>query len=311
MNNARGGLEWFSWTFLGIFLYTMGFLLPLVGFIFFLMASLPSLVLTVRQGAMKSALSISTATLLTVVILNPSAAFLYLLSVGFLGWGLGVLLRKNKTGTDYLMMGIAFALLCKLLFLFIITQLTGVNPFNPDIAEVQRVLQPLLEKGQFGQTKATLEEMVKLVSFYMPTLLILYVAAEVFLVSTAASLILKKMGSEPLFYLSPFGVWRFPKNIVWALLVGMLLAFFGNENPEYVLVAQSGENLKEIIRVLFLIQGLAVVWYYAEIRSVPRFLRVLFVALTPVVFFLSYTVSMVGMLDIWFDIRARIRGKQA
>lgn len=310
MGHARGWLEWFGWTFLGVFLYMMGFLLPLVGFIFFLMAPFPSLVLTVRRGSMKSAFSIGVGALLTAVIFNPFAAFLYLINVGFLGWGLGMLLKKNKEGTEFLMTGIVFALLCHLLVLFVVAKATGINPFNPDLAEVQTVLQPLLEKGQFGQAKAELEEVLKLVSFYMPMLLILYITAEVFLLSIAASFSLKKMGDKPLFSLPPFGEWCFPKNIVVALLVGMLLAFWGTQNPEYVFVRQSGENLKEIIRVLFLIQGLAVVWYYAEIRSVPRFLRVLFVALTPVVFFLSYTVSMVGMLDIWLDIRSRIRGKQ-
>ena len=311
MSHARGWLEWVGWTCLGVSLYMMGFLFPLAGFIFFLMAPLPTLVLTVRQGSMKSALSIGVAVLLTAVTFNPFAAFLYLINIGILGWGLGVLLKKNKEGTEFLMAGIVFALMCHLSVLFAVAMATGINPFNPDLAEMQAVLQPLLEKGQFGQAKVELEEVIKLISFYMPTMLILYVTAEVFLLSIAASFSFKKLGAAPLFSLPPFGEWGFPKSILWALLVGILLAFWGTQKPEYAILRQSGENLKEIIRVLFLIQGLAVVWYYAEIRSIPRFLRVLFVALTPVVFFLSYAVSMVGMFDIWLDIRSRIRGKQS
>lgn len=314
-----GWREWIAWTMLAFALYIAGFLLPAVGFIFFLAASIPFLVLTVRQGGGKSALGVVVTTLLAGSALNLAAAFFYLIGFGMPALGLGMLLKKKREGTAYLMAGIAFVLLCKLLLLAVITQVTGVNPFNLDLAQMRQAFQPLMEKGLLPfsldggtpeQVELAMKEMAKSISFYMPTLLITYVVVEVFCVSRAASFVLWKMGGEPLFCLPPFGAWRFPRDIVWALLAGMLLSYIGEKNSEYALMAQSGGNLQEIIRMLFLIQGLAVLWYCTESRGVPRLLRVLFVVVTPAVFVLSYIVSMVGMLDIWFDIRARIRGKQ-
>lgn len=69
-------------------------------------------------------------------------------------------------------------------------------------------------------------------------------------------------------------------------------------------------NLMEVLRTVFMIQGLSLMWYFMSKHKVNKFAKVLLTAFGIVFSPVSYILSMVGIFDIWYDLRKRLRRKK-
>ena len=68
-----------------------------------------------------------------------------------------------------------------------------------------------------------------------------------------------------------------------------------------------GMNLKLLVNIIFLLQGLSVIWYYLSLKGIGAVVK--WIALLLIVFipFLSNVSLILGVADMWFDFRSRIR----
>jgi uncharacterized protein YybS (DUF2232 family) len=77
---------------------------------------------------------------------------------------------------------------------------------------------------------------------------------------------------------------------------------------ELLFVGKIGLNLQMVTQILFLVQGASVIYYFLGKRIHSRVglaIIVIILALQPL---LSHFVELVGVFDVWFDLR-KIRGK--
>ena len=111
--------------------------------------------------------------------------------------------------------------------------------------------------------------------------------------------------------LPPFASWRFPKNIFWALLAALILDMASKAMPDDPLYKMLSMNMMEVLRGVFLIEGLSLAWHFMTAYRVNRAVRCLAVCFGLFFAPVSYVFSMVGVFDIWYDLRKRIklRGK--
>ena len=107
--------------------------------------------------------------------------------------------------------------------------------------------------------------------------------------------------------LPPFVHWRFPKNIFWALLAALILDMASKAFPDDGLYRMLSLNLMEVLRGIFLVEGLSLLWYFMSAYKVNKALRVILTLFCAFFAPVSYVLSMIGIFDIWYDLRRRIK----
>ena len=119
----------------------------------------------------------------------------------------------------------------------------------------------------------------------------------------AAKAILNKLG-EHFESFPPFTNWDVPR---WTLLpYGVSLLMITNyysqpTNPWYLLAV----NIQMICSVIYVLQGLAIAFWYIRKNDRPRWWGTLLVALIFLNQFVSQTVVLFGAFDLVFDFRKR------
>ncbi|HOO64337.1 MAG TPA: DUF2232 domain-containing protein, partial [Synergistaceae bacterium] len=103
-----------------------------------------------------------------------------------------------------------------------------------------------------------------------------------------------------------FEAWRFPKSLFWALLVSAVLTLFGGSPSGALSVPlKIGVNLRILVSMLFFLQGSAVVLAFLQAKKIGAWRWGVFV-LFLLVPLLSQLALILGIIDMWFDIRSRI-----
>ncbi|MFS8542530.1 MAG: YybS family protein [Limnochordales bacterium] len=111
--------------------------------------------------------------------------------------------------------------------------------------------------------------------------------------------LLVRLGEAPPWF-PPFARWRFPWPLALGFIAGHGLLVAGTVADQEGLVVV-GENLRIMFHLLFTVQGLAVGWYWLEVRRLAPLWRFLLLAL--LLLWVPAVVAGAGVLDTWFNFR--------
>ena len=296
-------------------LFLSGYFLPLVGMVFSLVCPAPLVVLGLRHNLGRSVLGVAVATIIIAAFTGVIGALFFCFGFGFLGIALGVLGRRFDKAVDILLYGILVSLGSKLLLMTIAVKLTGINPFSLDEAQ----LLPMMERigsiySSMGMpdvaVSAAADQMraaLALIPLIFPALLVMAATVDCFMSYIVSGAVLKRLGKEKLPEVPVFREWRFPKSLFLALLVSIILYFAGSHYPALAVLQRAGLNLRLLVTVLFFIQGLAVTWNVMEAKGLGRLVRFLLIGFVFLVSFIAQIVLILGIIDMWFDLRSRVR----
>lgn len=308
--------EWIFWILLSVLMFTVGILVALAAPLVVLVAPAPFMLLFRRQGLKEALTGALLGSVIVYVISGPVPAFMYVFTFGLIGIAFGVISKKAKNGIDFILAALTASITVKVILMIVFTRITGVNPFamTPETAVgVVNSISSALSGSGLSPSQTAIQgyasAMVETVSLLMPSMLILFSAVDTFATYAVVSFVLKKLGSEKLVKLPPFGIWRFPKNIFWALLAALILDFASKSFPDNRVFVVISANLMEVLRGIFMVEGISLCWYYMTRRGIHRALKTVIAVFC--LFFppVSYILSMVGIFDIWYDLRNRIRRK--
>ncbi|MEG1603813.1 MAG: DUF2232 domain-containing protein [Cloacibacillus sp.] len=307
-------LEWFFWILLSVLLFTAGIEIAFLSPVIILAAPVPMMILTCKMGSRTGSLGALCGTGLVYMTMGPVSAFMYTCEFGLLGLLMGVLVIKIKSGVDYMLAAIAVSLLVKIFLMAVFSRAVGVNPFliTPESAtELLGSMSHVLTRGGVAVSQQTIKEyaeaMVSTVTLMMPSMLILFAAIDSITAYALTRLYFKRAGGFKLPSLPPFGYWRFPKNIFWALLAALVLDMASKAFPDEYLYRMLSVNLMEVLRGVFLIEGLSLLWYFMTARRAPKAVKTTLVLVCALFAPVSYILSMIGIFDIWYDLRKRIK----
>lgn len=297
-------------------LFLAGHFLPLVGMAFSMVCPAPLVVLGLRHSPGRSVLGVAVATFIIAAFTGVIGALFFCFGFGFLGIALGAFGRRFDKAVDILLYGVLVSLGSKLLLMAITVKITGINPFALDEAQVL----PMMDKigsiySSMGMPEAAVSSATEqmraalgLIPLIFPALLVMAATIDCFLSYIVSGAVLKRLGKEKLPAVPGFSGWRFPKSLFWALLASIVLHLAGSYYPGLAVLQRAGLNLRLLVTVLFFIQGLAVTWYFMEAKGLGRLVRVVLTGLVLLVPFIAQIVLILGIIDMWFDLRSRIRG---
>ncbi len=314
MNRTRELVESSLLVAMAAVLFLAGHLLPVVGMAFALVCPAPLVVLGLRHSYSRAVLGVAAASVLVFLFSGVTGAVFFALGFGVLGVGLGILSRRFDRAVDILLYGVIISLGSKLLLMVVVVKITGINPFSLDPEELTSVMDRVFGLYQgVGMSESALETAreqmtaaMKMLPLIFPALLTMASAVDCFLSYVVSGAVLKRLGRAKLPPVPPFGQWRFPKSLFWALIASLVLHLLGGASSGDYL-ARAGLNLRLLVTALFFVQGLSVVWCFMTSKGLGPVLRTVLAIVILVVTFLAQIVLLLGIIDMWFDLRSRIR----
>ncbi|RAZ67104.1 YybS family protein [Planococcus maitriensis] len=220
--------------------------------------------------------------------------------------GLSIQYRKSKL---FMFMGASIVLLLSLMVQYMAAiAFFGINFLEEFMVTMRSSYEQAGTWLERLGSEST-EEYEELVAQFMltfetllPTLLILSVFTTVWVLLLILLPILKRLGIEvPKF--PPFREMRLPKSVLWYYLIVILVSLlsdFEQGTMAYMIFA----NASMLLQFLLFLQGVSFYHFYIHQEGWPRWVTVL---VTVLAFPLQSFTSIIGILDLGFDIRGWIK----
>ncbi|MDR1733197.1 MAG: YybS family protein [Synergistaceae bacterium] len=286
-------------------LFCSGFFVPVLGTVGFLFSPTPLALLGVRENKTWMALGLLLMGMF-LLALEPMIALYFLLMEGLLCVGLAFPPGHLEKGSDALFLCSTVSVASKVLYMTADVILLGYNPFimKPDALRsvfMQMYLGLLAQDVQSATAlKESMEQILALAPYMVPSLIVTWSMLDSYLNYRLCEAI--QRGRSVVFPPSPpFGMWRFPKSILWALLVAFLLPLL-TESEGWSVTTMLEVNLKFLVNVFFFLQGLSLIWWWLLRRKVNFLLRVFIIALLTLPILGLWVIGL-GIGDICFDFR--------
>lgn len=105
--------------------------------------------------------------------------------------------------------------------------------------------------------------------------------------------------------ITPFRDWKFPKNIIWYYLIATLLMLINLPKESFLNIALY--NIVFVLQTVLLIQGFSFIFYFCHVKKLSKAVPVLIVIGTFILPILLYPVRILGIIDLGFNLREKIR----
>lgn len=292
--------------------------LPLVGFLFLIVCSIPITVVTVRQGLLTGALSAVLGAILIGLFLGPLAALSAGLEYGLLGWVIGWMLYRRKSGVKILQAAMLTAGASALVMLFLSLAMIGFTPdaintylesYRTEMMEMYEstgMLDAMTQQGMSqGEVTQMLQQAINTVVRVMPAVTVIMRALLAAVTYLLTMQILKRLRIR-IPRVHGLSAWRLPFSFVWALIAvwGLWLAGDMFIHAEWLNLLVL--NVVIVFVALLFLNGVTLACYWfkpQEMSTGGKVLTVLFV----VFFFMGFAMVCVllGLADLLFDFRKR------
>lgn len=105
--------------------------------------------------------------------------------------------------------------------------------------------------------------------------------------------------------ITPFRDWKFPKSIIWYYLITILLMLINL--PKESFLNNALYNIVFVLQTVLLIQGFSFIFYFCHVKKLSKAVPVLIVIGTFILPILLYPVRILGIIDLGFNLREKIR----
>ncbi|MCL6451917.1 MAG: YybS family protein [Acetobacteraceae bacterium] len=293
-----------------------GTYIPLVGPVMVFLWPVPIVVIQLRRGLRVSLLVLAVTCLALSAFLGPVSAVTLVISLGAAGIVLGEGVRRNWPASWVLASGTAAVAAALLVTLGVSLWVLHINPIELQFEALQRSLEitaglyERLGAGQaFAPARQAMEEAIAASRYLLPALLVMGAAFNAFLNYVVGSAVLARLGHRPQ-PLPPFARWKLPLGVVfvYAAALGMLV---GGQRLKVGFLEVAGSNVITALNLAFLIEGIAVAYFYLSRLSVPKWFRILILVYLPFGPLVGQLLLWAGMLDVAIDLRRFARQGQA
>ena len=316
MKIDKNSLEPLFLIFFSIFVFVAGIEIAALSPLIIVTAPAVFMVMERRHGVRVSLLCVALGSALVMAGLGAGVAFIYMFAMGILGVTFGVLSGRFKSGAEFLLASISASVAVKVFLLVIFYGATGVNllALTPERAlNIAANISYFLSRGGISIPPDSVSEYAREIELVLaqraPSMLIIFSSIDTFASYVAGAMALKKFGGGRIPVIPKFAYWKFPKNIFLAVIAAVILDAIGRAGSGNDTFSMVASNILELLYWLFLIEGLALAWYYMTARHMNRFFKIPAVLFCCLISPLSFIMSCVGFADIWFDLRRYVGGK--
>jgi len=269
--------------------------------IFVFLIAFPYIIVGKRNGIRFCNLSAVFAAILIGLLINPVMGIYVLLMGGAVASVIIATLEHGKRTRVALFAGTIAVIIALMAFLMFLNWITGIDA----VAELKSAVSTLVSETtelyqsvglDASELIAVKDNMLRL----MPYMIVVSAFQFVLLNYFVAKAILNRTGTE-FGTLSKFGDFIIPKSFLYGSLIIMgiigILGIMGLGNNDAMIA-----NVILIFMLIYVINGLAVVWHFADKHGIPKVVRV--VLLIPFLFLSGgFLLGPLGFVDLVFNLR--------
>lgn len=232
-----------------------------------------------------------------------------------LGFVMGETIRLKKSAFAVLLTGSLANIIMLILCLAGSVLIFGFNPVVETKTAIERSLESMV--GQAGpllhQNAGTLLSMYRSYLNYLgniaPSLIVMIGVVYASIIEWISLPILRRFRIKVPEWV-PFRRWQEPKSVVWIYLIALLLIQTGltaDGDPLFIIAI----NIAFVMQILLVIQGLSFIFCFASHRRLPVIVpAIVTVAVIIFSFLLLQLVTLLGIIDLGFDLRKRLDKKK-
>lgn len=291
-------------------------MIPIVNIIGLFFLPLPMIIYVVRHG-LQAALPLFVATLLiSFLIAGPIG--LGLACVFSIGGAVTGALYRRRQPAFYVLLGTSLAYTVALMAVFVMSAgLFHIHIIDQSVQVMNETIDKAVNMGaSLGENttkgKADLKEQLSRLRYLTPFLVMFTGAVIALITQLVAGAVLKRLGyKEEVSVWLPFRDWHFPKKFLWYYLIILVIGLFQpfSEGSTWYSFYM---NLFVILELVMLLQGVTFIFFYAHRKNmhkgVPIAVVVVSLLATPLLP-LGALIRILGIIDIGFDLRARLEAK--
>ena len=267
----------------------LGILFPFFSFAAALIWPVPVVYLALKQGLRRAALMIAAAALLNGILITPVLGLITVAGFGFVGFVMSGALLEKFSPFKVLLFTVLAAVASNFMLITGIAMGMGYS-FQEGIRNaLLENLLPLLDNGEMS---VLVQMQLDLVMRLMPGLIVISGLVSGILNYYIVHWFLRAKNMGITIYRT-LDKWRFPAGYITAAIVLALLF-----RDQAVML-----NLGVIVFFLVFLQGFGVGLFYVVKKSSSFFWRWIYVFFVIVIPLLPPFLILLGLIDLWFDIR--------
>ena len=289
----------------------IGIYVPIIGMLAILLWPLPVIVLVVRHGVRWGVMAVVVASLITAMIVEPATALRLAIAFGPVGIMLGLGYRLQWSGVKIVVSCMAVSMLAKIAGLMLVFLLTGIEPFGNQFTMMEESFAQTADmyramgvnETQIAVIRQNFIENMAIVKLLLPLIVMLMGLLDTFLNYIDGGKILKRLGeSVPVF--PAFTEWRLPSAFLFAYAFSIIGLYWG-KTREIEMLFQISMNVNMACTIAGIVEGVSLYRYAVRYHNWSSIVSGIVLVL---IFFggiLLNILALVGLLDTYFDYRAR------
>ncbi|PYZ91777.1 hypothetical protein CR194_19365 [Salipaludibacillus keqinensis] len=294
-----------------ILLMIMTLWLPVAGLISLFFLAIPFIFFTKKHG-LKAGITLATLSFfLLFIIIGPIAlplSFTFAASGVVIGEGY----RRNREAFAVLLGGsLSFITAFILIYVgsILILDVNPIEGFQDVMMESTEMTEDLLVVmgDEQGEALEMAHEFIDGLVVIAPTLMIIVGVIFAFIVQIIAGALLRKKHRDVNRF-PPLREWSFPKAFIWYYLLTYLFILIGVDEGTalHTVVA----NLRPILDVVMVIQGLALMFFYFHFKRWSIVIPVILVVISFLFPIFLHILRILGIIDLGFDLRKRMNAQK-
>ncbi|WCL57590.1 YybS family protein [Bacillus safensis] len=285
---------------------------PLLSIIFFLAAPIPIILYTIRHG-LKKGIAAGAIGIVISFLIGSMAGLMSAPILIAVGLSMGVFYSRRQPGNAIITGALIY--LFSILISFVVSvqlfQIDIMNIANESIEQMMPMVESVLKQSgasekDIAKQLKQFKEMQDMALSALPVALLILVTLMAFVNHWFVRPLLKRFVSD-MPSLKKFKDMRLPKSMVWYYLLTLLLMLIQTEKGSFLWLVQT--SAFQILFILVLIQGFSFLFYYCHEKNISKAVPIFAVVLT--VFFppIGVIVRIIGIADIGFDLREKVKNK--
>jgi uncharacterized protein YybS (DUF2232 family) len=149
-----------------------------------------------------------------------------------------------------------------------------------------------------------LEEAFELMPLLMPTVIVFVGLLLAFITQYISAKILTRLRFQVEKW-PPFRNIQLPKSLIWYYLLSMVAMLFPLDKDSVTFLAVF--NLFHILQILMIFQGLSFIFFYCYQKNLSKGIPIIISVLCFLLPFVLFFVRIIGIIDLGFNLRNRIK----
>lgn len=287
--------------------------LPVIGIAVEFFCAVPFVILTVKQGANKALTALIVSFFLLSMFMGPLLAARLAFTINICGVILGWCITQKFNAAKCFLATFVSSIAAQVTAIAFVLLVMGINFTETEIAMLKESFEQSFEfyenigvdQAQLNEMKGQVAPILELMSFLMPTIVVLVSLVNTVACYLTAKWIFQKLRFEFVEPLPPFKEWRFPSVFLYIAAFSILGLYWG-ATRQWDLLHIISVNASFLAMGVGLIQGLAVFSFAADRYNVSKFLRRLIFLLIVLNMMFTQIAAFVGLFDMIFDYRKKL-----